>query len=858
MNKAVKSMVIVIAVFSIFSTQSQAYTFLVTNSTQLQNALNTARTNGEDDEIRLTYGTYNATGPFTYGTASNDNHSVTLSGGWNPLIPGFQSNDAEATVLDGNNLNPVLQIDANAASVNITFNIENLTIENGYARSADYAGAGILAFAGSNGNINLTLNNCVMQNNNADNGKSGGAIYSEGNSNIEAYNSRFLSSRGANGGAIFQYNSFNQAMSPIFDNCYFEDNSNYSNQGSSIWTNCAAKISNCTFKGMISGGSSGIGSCVWGYNGSHLNITNSTFTGITIMYWGAAVQVFDGDLDITNCLFANNHSGVDGDGRGVVAFASTGSAYTINITNCTFSGNTATASYAGAVDNRGGTINLNNCIFWDNDGETGVNNDSYYPGTIAMKYCVYDNSSMGYGVTDGGNNFYRNPIFIDDDVFRLSADSPCIDAGNNDLVPADALDVDNDGNTAEPTPLDVAGKVRFRDDPYTADTNVGTAPIVDMGAYEFVQTARFGYVSGKKNVKLTLKGSDNNDVTFALSGAPYAYGTTDPCDPNFELIEIYNNNDGAEKAALAISTKAKTGSRVGSINCFGPMKSITAKNIDLTGDMTIGSTMNPKAAAAITFDQGNGLNINSDMPIKSISAYEWWGSLTAPSVGSITTKSAPKLDKWGYLSMDVETGVIGSVKTAGGIDGTWDCKSVKSITASSTDDFYLTLSQEPNVKVPALGTLTVKGGFEWSRIISAGNIGTVTVGNMRNANCFAGVADACMVDVNAADDVYDLPLVLGDTFNQTATIKSISIKGIKSESSPYFVNSNIAATNILSVSIVYPEYNNSGIPFGVSMLNTKTFKIKDSEGTHSWKGIDIGEAIDWLTNLGYDMKIRRD
>jgi hypothetical protein len=59
-----------------------------------------------------------------------------------------------------------------------------------------------------------------------------------------------------------------------------------------------------------------------------------------------------------------------------------------------------------------------------------------------------------------------------DDNVRLSEGSPCIDAGDNGAVPADVE-------------IDLAGNARFLDDPGTTDTGMGTAPIVDFGAYEF-------------------------------------------------------------------------------------------------------------------------------------------------------------------------------------------------------------------------------------------------------------------------------------------------------------------------------------------------------------------------------------
>ena len=51
------------------------------------------------------------------------------------------------------------------------------------------------------------------------------------------------------------------------------------------------------------------------------------------------------------------------------------------------------------------------------------------------------------------------------------------------MIP-DAYDLDGDGNTSEPTPIDLDGLPRFVDVPGVPDTGAGTPPIVDMGAYE--------------------------------------------------------------------------------------------------------------------------------------------------------------------------------------------------------------------------------------------------------------------------------------------------------------------------------------------------------------------------------------
>lgn len=99
------------------------------------------------------------------------------------------------------------------------------------------------------------------------------------------------------------------------------------------------------------------------------------------------------------------------------------------------------------------------------------------------------------------NNIDADPLFVDpdgpdddpltwaDNDFQLGVSSPCIDAGDNASVPADAFDLDSDGDLDEPLPVDAAGAPRFVDDPATPDTGSGSPPVVDIGAYEWPSIA---------------------------------------------------------------------------------------------------------------------------------------------------------------------------------------------------------------------------------------------------------------------------------------------------------------------------------------------------------------------------------
>lgn len=93
-------------------------------------------------------------------------------------------------------------------------------------------------------------------------------------------------------------------------------------------------------------------------------------------------------------------------------------------------------------------------------------------GTIIARHsCVQ-------GGWAGGSNIDADPKFASGagGDLRLGLGSPCIDSGNNAAVPGDIL-------------TDLGGLARFFDDPNVADCQwwpgtCGTAPIVDMGAYE--------------------------------------------------------------------------------------------------------------------------------------------------------------------------------------------------------------------------------------------------------------------------------------------------------------------------------------------------------------------------------------
>ena len=435
------------------------------NPAGLQMALDAARTNGTSDTLFLQSGIYSAAGgTFTYDTTGNDNQSVVISGGWNTAFTN-QSLNFSQTILDGNSANQVMAISANKPGLDFNFTLINLTVQNGY--TTDRSGAGISTFIGSLvnndvGNLNLYINHCQFRNNNAQNNKSGGAL------NLICYfeisNSSFLSNMAYNGGALSSATKpdLDQSMSPLIDNCYFEDNSNYGNQGSTIWHNVTLRVLNSIIKGKTDGVSSaGNGSAIWGNSGSMTIAHNTVFSKIRIQYWGCSVQAFDGGMELVNCVFEDNKVLLNGYGA-VSFFHNNGSVNRkIIITNCTFVGNQSYVDQGGAIHmrlNGNDSCIVTNCIFWNNGSYPLIS--EFATGQSRVSYTLSPSGYNAQGFVDAGNNLIAvNPLFVGANNYHLQSNSPCINAGKN--------------NAPAILPFDIEGKIR----------NLGG--FVDLGVFEF-------------------------------------------------------------------------------------------------------------------------------------------------------------------------------------------------------------------------------------------------------------------------------------------------------------------------------------------------------------------------------------
>jgi len=138
-----------------------------------------------------------------------------------------------------------------------------------------------------------------------------------------------------------------------------------------------------------------------------------------------------------------------------------------------------------------------NCILWGNwAGEAG---DNYYVDEYDLLTGSYFMHSCTEPLPEGEGNICADPLFVDvaSDDYRLSAESPCMDAGSNASAAGD---------------IDLAGNPRI------------LHGVVDMGAHEFTSMSalpdgKYDWQSGWNTLYLPFE-SLAPDTTEALAEMP--------------------------------------------------------------------------------------------------------------------------------------------------------------------------------------------------------------------------------------------------------------------------------------------------------------------------------------------------
>ncbi len=355
--------------------------------------------------------------------------------------------DSDVTI-DGPGVN-LLAIDADgqsrvfSVSESVTVTIDGLTITGGSAN----AGGGIRNLGV------LTIDGSTISNNTAI------GTWREG------------------GGGIY-----NLGELTIVDSLLCENSAPNKGYGGGIYNAATVTISNSTLSanwaiGQTDGDSGGSGGAIYNDEDCVLTVTNSTLVGnwtSGMFANGAGVGNFRGTVTIVNSILAGNTANGDWS-RGAALYTQQGDAALVN---STIAGNSADGEYSSnaGVYNRNGSLVLQNSIVALNTAAS----DPDVGGSWEGNGIVGTDPLFSRNPSDGGDGWADDPDTpnvdesANDDYgdLHLRLDSPGVDAGDNSLLPADAYDLDNDGDTTEALPVDIAGEERV----------IGI--VVDMGAYE--------------------------------------------------------------------------------------------------------------------------------------------------------------------------------------------------------------------------------------------------------------------------------------------------------------------------------------------------------------------------------------
>jgi hypothetical protein len=336
----------------------------------------------------------------------------------------------------------------------------------------------------------------------------------------------------------------------------------------------------------------------------------------------------------------------------------------------------------------------------------------------------------------------------------------------------------------------------------------GLPPLLGTNSVETVAiNPSDGYASGKSfvdtdgdtvTVKLLKPRTENSSLLFYL---------TDPDGDGRGPIELIDLTGTTEKSSVTITVKKPKGGGtdahvdVGAVrgtalrsfsaraaNLTGPgitmtgyLGTVTVADIKNGADITAGPASTTRLKSRVTAAVvGDGTDINVGSPLLALKAISFGdGSITAPSIGSITITGA---------------------KRPAVIPG--DFKADVTVSGAGVDP-----------KKFALNILKVAGTVSGSTISVMGNVNLVSVGSFLNSNLYAG---------------YN-----GTNFPVVATVNTFQAKAAANA----FAHSFLYASNFKNVRLTSLDPNNGGTKFGVyANFSIKSMSVKTPGFKYDPKG----------------------
>ncbi len=242
---------------------------------------------------------------------------------------------------------------------------------------------------------------------------------------------------------------------------------------------CYAEVADCHVLDNHPAAGGGIAFCAaWGIITNCLIEQNTCYGSNSSI--GAGVYVKYGPVDIVDTVIRDNHALSSTRAGGLGAYMAQ-----VNLRNCLFDGNSgsiggACLSWFSAVDmsectltnnfgewgggalcsmTAGAVIDVRNSILWNNSSASGPPEIRTVDGDdpVSISHSIVKGGYEGENVIDADPMFQEN-------CYRLTPDSPAVNAGSNDAVESD-FDLDGNPRIADPN-------------------NAESTPVVDLGAYE--------------------------------------------------------------------------------------------------------------------------------------------------------------------------------------------------------------------------------------------------------------------------------------------------------------------------------------------------------------------------------------
>jgi len=360
---------------------------------------------------------------------------------------------------------------------------------------------------------------------------------------------------------------------------------NYRHGGGLVFDTSSATISHCIIcNNSVDGGGGGI----FVNNATIINrnhISNPLIQDCIIRnnaggFWGGGIYIAQyASATIERCLITGNTA----NNGGGLTFATRASGQVIN---CTISGNLSNEDGGCILVRDGSRFSMVNTVLWDNSPPTIYLYRNEPENQVTISYCDIEGGRQGIELNGhriesiiwAQGNISSDPLFLDPDNgdFHLTANSPCIDAGD----PASPRDPDS-------TRADM-GAYYFEHEPVPAHIIVESDSI------------KYGCVAVDSQIPDTLTITNDGDFTLIISNLEISGEFF-----SVEFVGEFAVAPGASREVVVTFSPQEVGNFAGTLTINSNDPDNQVLEIELAGN-GIGSIDTPDNAEALDL-QGNCL-----------------------------------------------------------------------------------------------------------------------------------------------------------------------------------------------------------------------------------------------------------